>query len=63
MLSLLFEEDWPEIQSGSADSYFNLGIQRLIFSKENGLVTYKELELLRAASANCPVCLFVIEQT
>ena len=54
-LSLLFEDECVKVQSGCADLFFNKGIRKLIFSKEDGFLTYKETELLRAASAKCSV--------
>ena len=58
-LSLLFEDECVKIQSGCADLFFNKGIRKLILSKEDGLLTYKELELLRAASVKCSVRSFI----
>ena len=57
-LSQLFENEFLEVKSGNAESFFNPGIRNLVLSKEDGLLTYKELELLRAASSKCSVCNF-----
>ena len=49
------------IESGSADSFFNSGVRTLLMSKDVGRTTYKEIELLRAASTKChvriPICI------
>ena len=43
------------VDSGCADSLFNEGIRTLKMSNEYEQATYKEIELLRAASQKCQV--------
>ena len=54
-ISLIVVNDFLRIESGCADSLFNLGIRTLLLSNEYGSSTRKEIELLRAASTICHV--------